>query len=88
MLLQNLRSRWYNSTGYPSMQDYYRHCTYDKFSFAEEDNIILGPVTIPCSGSYNRGTLTFNYNSKTTCGSSEQYSWMANAEAWARAVSD
>lgn len=79
-----LRKIWFNNNTYPNMKDYFSTCTYNKIVFSEKNNIILGPIDVPCIGNYTRGSLVFPYNSSRLCTSTEQYSWVTYAEEWSK----
>eukprot|EP00798_Chlamydomonas_sp_ICE-L_P008461 gene8461-4904_t len=62
-----------------TMQDYYDACSYGKTSFTSENNVVVGPISLPCFG---RTTWDAQWNS-SLCGRDEIYGWAQAAEAYA-----
>ena len=61
------------------LESYIRACTYDKFTFNQSSNIIVGPINLPCTNS--KYLYDFKY-----CSNSEIYGWASHAEDYARTV--
>lgn len=68
-----------------AIKNMYTTCSYNRVSWNDNENIVLGPVALPCGGNYTRGTLTFSWTS-TGCGASEQYIWSTYVDAYIREI--
>lgn len=66
-----------------TIQSMYKACSYNTVSFNESYNVVLGPVSVPCTGSLQRGNLTVNWDASKRCGAAEQAAWLEAAEAYA-----
>ena len=74
---------WLNkhSGGKPTIQGYYKSCSYNKTRFAAAKNVIVGPIEIPCTGPMT-GKKTYDAESK--CDANEIYGIAFAAEAYAK----
>ncbi|KAG2432138.1 hypothetical protein HXX76_009064 [Chlamydomonas incerta] len=83
-----LRAQWFNDTYGPkrlNLQDYHQLCTYGKVVWGPDNNLIVGPVQVPCSGNVQVTTTRWAaYNGASKCGLYEQMAWRAAGEAAAR----
>ena len=68
------------------MAAYMSAVTYGKITYNAGDNIVVGPIEVPCQGVWAASGMSFN--SATSCGLVEQYGWAAAADAAAAAVSN
>ena len=69
-----------------NIQNMYETCSNGRVLWNQSDNVVLGPVKVPCNGSYTRGRLNFTWDFRKSCGSSEQSAWMSAAEEYGRDV--
>ncbi|KAG2432150.1 hypothetical protein HXX76_009073 [Chlamydomonas incerta] len=86
---EDLAAVWYNSsgTGALNLQDYHDVCTYGKVVWGPDNNLIVGPVQVACTGSVKiTSSYSVSYNGATKCRSVEQYAWRTAGEAAARAA--
>ncbi|PNW76460.1 hypothetical protein CHLRE_11g467608v5 [Chlamydomonas reinhardtii] len=83
-----LRAQWFNDTYGPrrlNLQDYHQLCSYGKVVWGPDNNIIVGPVEVPCSGSVQvSASRSAAYNGSSKCGLYEQMAWRTAGEAAAR----
>jgi hypothetical protein len=70
-----------------NMQAMYETCSRGRVSWDPKDNVVLGPVDIPCQGNYSRGPFVYNFT-YAKCGSREQVGWVFEAEKHARSIAD
>lgn len=53
------RATWLNGYGEPqngrTMQDYHRLCSFGKVAFLPENNVVVGPIRIPATGTGRAG---------------------------------
>lgn len=61
-------------------QNYYSRCSWGQVQFSSANNIIVGPLTVPCSGT---STSMGDYNFNMKCGLPEVYGLAYAADAWA-----
>lgn len=62
---------WFNAS--PSLEEYYRTCSFGKMQFIPENNIVYPEtITMPCNGIYNN----VKYNWNNSCSTSEIYATM------------
>ncbi|KAG2439070.1 hypothetical protein HYH02_006597 [Chlamydomonas schloesseri] len=85
---EDLRAQWFNDTygqRRANLQDYHRLCTYGKVVWGPDNNLIVGPVEVPCNGTVQvASTRWAAYNGASKCGLYEQMAWRAVGEAAAR----
>eukprot|EP00198_Chlamydomonas_reinhardtii_P009486 XP_001698823.1 matrix metalloproteinase [Chlamydomonas reinhardtii] len=73
---------WSESIG---ADDYHQLCSYGKVVWGPDNNIIVGPVEVPCSGSVQvSASRSAAYNGSSKCGLYEQMAWRTAGEAAAR----
>ncbi len=63
-------------------QDFFSGCSYGKVDFTSANNVIVGPVDVPCSGRTKLGAW-----SSRTCGFSDVHGWAIYVDTWAKEVS-
>lgn len=66
---------WFNNTF--NLHDYYKECSFSEMSFDSKNNIIVGPIDIPCQGN----TIYGNFDS-TRCDFPSIRGWIAYAEQY------
>lgn len=83
--LQTFKRQWTNNyggaAGTPAgrtMQDYHSTCSYNKVTFLPENNLVFGPIPVPCTGTTDQGQTW----SASACGGNEIYGWAQYAEKW------
>ncbi|KAG2439086.1 hypothetical protein HYH02_006611 [Chlamydomonas schloesseri] len=84
---EDLAAVWYNTSGSGSLnlQDYHDVCTYGKVVWGPDNNLIVGPVQVACTGTVKiTSSYSVAYNGATKCRSVEQYAWRTAGEAAAR----
>lgn len=77
-----VRSQWFDSDNNDtssSLEDYYSTCSYNKYTFKPQNNIVVGPINIPCNGVRADGSVW----SSTTCSVNDRYGWAEFAEDYA-----
>lgn len=67
---------------YNTMQNQFRICTNNKVSFTKDNNLIIGPIPMPCSGTFTRNTITYKYDIGQKCGYTELYALGVVANAY------
>ena len=82
--VNTFRQKWTNdygtsspATGLFTMQDYYKGCSYGKVDFTPTNNVVVGPIDIPCTGVTSWGQ---SWNALANCGYAEVYGWAQLAE--------
>ncbi|KAG2485992.1 hypothetical protein HYH03_015314 [Edaphochlamys debaryana] len=61
----------------PSMERFFETCSYGKVRFRPEDNVVLGPVDVPCTGVSPTSGVPYN---ASQCKPDDLYGWAAVAE--------
>ena len=59
-----------------NLQNYMETCTYNRFTFLDQNNIIVGPIDVPCN------STKYSFNSQN-CGGLEVYGWAQFAQDYA-----
>ncbi|GAX73434.1 hypothetical protein CEUSTIGMA_g886.t1 [Chlamydomonas eustigma] len=84
--LESLQAFWLDEYGGPAaspvgstLQDYYSTCSYNKVSFSSANNLIVGPIDLPCTGVTNYGA---NW-SAGSCGTNDILGWAQYCENYA-----
>ncbi|KAG2495317.1 hypothetical protein HYH03_006588 [Edaphochlamys debaryana] len=83
--LDEVRNRWFdNGDSAPvvaTLQRYHRTCSFNKLRMSTPDNLVFGPIDVPCTGSQpTKGA----YDLKTKCGDPELYGLWDLAKEWLR----
>lgn len=74
-LLQFVKRTWGYTGEHVSMPNYIRSISYGSAVWRPEDNIVVGPINLPCEGYTNRG---LKYNS-LSCDDNALWGWWDNA---------
>lgn len=81
----SVKKAWFGPSTYPigppSLKDYYTSCSYGSFTFTEANNIVVGPINVPCSGF--RDTDHNCPWGTDTCSSNNANGWVEYAEQYA-----
>ena len=83
--MSKFTSKWTRATSgnnAVNMQNYFDSCTYNRFTFTDDNNIVVGPINVPCSSNDTR-FLKFN---SSNCGLLEIYGWAEYAQHYAVTV--
>ena len=81
LAMQDLNKYWYNDPANPrqiTLQRSFETCSYNKLLFPPSQNIIVGPVPMPCQGTTVKGP----YNTETQCTDAEIYGEWEVALDW------
>lgn len=79
----NLFANYFNDfapKGYATLENMHSTCSHNKLRFLPQNNIIVGNITIPCQGTFNKQP----YDSLNKCDSAEIYGWMNHALEYAK----
>lgn len=80
--INTIKSLWTNdyaaSNSAKTLQNYHSQCSYNKTTFLPGDNIVVGPITIPCNGTTSFGAYWY----ADRCGNNEIWGWASAAENW------
>jgi hypothetical protein len=82
--LDDIKKHWFRNSSNSSsftLQNYHEVCSYNKLKFTPENNLILGPVPIPCNGT---DPIYGNWNTLTSCSHGALYSMWNLALEWIR----
>lgn len=71
------------SSSTPSLQQNWAQCSYNQYSFTPSNNIVVGPINVPCTGVRADGVTPFR---TATCGGDDRYGWAEYAENYAQTV--
>ena len=63
------------------MEQYWNWCSYGKVTWTKDNNLIVGPIDIPCNHTWSQGTFDMS-----KCGYNQLYGWMEYAQNWTLAV--
>lgn len=64
-----------------NLRDYHSNCSHGKVRFSEENNIIIGPIDVPCVGQSMFGTFD-----SSMCDSAAIYGWMGYGDKYATSL--
>lgn len=79
-----VETSWFGSnpdSSTATLQQSYAVCSYNKYTFRPENNIIIGPIDVPCSGVRADGVTPW---SSTSCSTNDRYGWAEWTEAYVR----
>lgn len=81
-----VQASWFSnstSSATPSLQQNWGQCSYGQYSFTSSNNIVVGPIYVPCRGVRADGITPF---STATCGGNDRYGWAEYAENYTTKV--
>lgn len=80
-----VRAKWFKAQApaqAQTLEGYYNMCSYGKVRFTSANNVVVGPIDVPCSGFM---TGNFAYSS-TTCSNVDVYAWAEYAQNYTTSV--